>query len=155
MRNKSETIINWDLVKEMKDRRNKQTIPGDLEVRELVKKGFDENWSWIGWEVAIEKLIEKKIKDKEQMNKECTCGERFMDAEDYRSHLPCEGGLQEKLERANERIKELEEIVLSPEENDILYIYQTEGVRGSDEDMERIMKKLMNFSIAKKPIKIN
>jgi hypothetical protein len=37
---------------------------------------------------------------KESRTGECTCGKRFLDAEDYRDHLPCPGSEEVRSERA-------------------------------------------------------
>lgn len=61
----------------------------------------------------------------------------------------------EQLEKMNakltQRVKELEEIVLSPQENEALYNYQNFGIGAGTDEMDRIVKKIMKFSVASKP----
>jgi hypothetical protein len=38
--------------------------------------------------------------------KECSCGGRFIDAEDFRDHLPCPGSASEQAYAAGERAAE-------------------------------------------------
>lgn len=61
-----------------------------------------------------------------------------------------------EIEKLQQRIKELEEICLTEEENRILYDYQNNGIECLDKSKWSIItNKLMNFSVAKpynKPI---
>lgn len=47
---------------------------------------------------------------------ECTCGEKFRDAEDYRDHLPCEGSPEASaLRRAEAKVVELQALLKQKE----------------------------------------
>lgn len=41
------------------------------------------------------------------MNNTCTCGIKFMDAEDWRDHMPCPGNDKEKLAQKCKEVEEL------------------------------------------------
>jgi hypothetical protein len=56
------------------------------------------------------------------MNNICTCGNKFMDAEDFRDHIPCPGNEQQIF------LKKMEDIVINTEHK-ISKNYETGPVR--------------------------
>ncbi len=45
------------------------------------------------------------------MNTKCTCDLKFMDAEDWRDHMPCPGNDADKLREANKEIARLNAVI--------------------------------------------
>lgn len=51
----------------------------------------------------------------------CTCNRKFLDAEDFRDHLPCDGTVEQQLRRERDALAaRLEEVTPTAEEREAL-----------------------------------